>query len=101
MGGVTCPARRIFPFGFDDQLESLPVDGNLDVKLGTGPVAFVQDESLDLADEGAQLPRSKVRKFGFTRPPGFGEIGSQSGGHAPQYSNGGPNLPIRVLKAWG
>ena len=59
---------------------------------------IVHDESFDFADKGIQLPRSKFGKFRFSGSPDFGEIGSQSGRDATQYSNRRPDLPIRVSK---
>jgi len=48
---------------------------------------MVHDKSINLAEEGAQLPRPKRRKFGFTGSPHFGEIRSQGGRHSTKDSN--------------
>ena len=57
---------------------------------------MVQDVSVDVAKEGAQLPRSKVGKFRFTGSPRFGEIGSQRGGDATEHCDRFTNLSIRA-----
>ena len=45
---------------------------------------IVGDESIELAEEGVQLPRPKLGKLRFTRPPGFGEKRGQGGGNATE-----------------
>jgi hypothetical protein len=56
----------------------------------------VHDESIKLAKERVQLPGSKLGKLGFTRPPGFGEEGSQGGGNATEDGDRRPDLSIRT-----
>lgn len=58
------------------------MNGQSRMLVGQTTHTFIQDEGIDLADEGAQLPGSEVGKLRFTRSPRFGKVGSQTGGDA-------------------